>query len=47
MDEIERLAHDLAEQHPGQYIQIASRERGVTYDDFIRLRELLAKLDSA
>jgi hypothetical protein len=45
MDEIERFAADILIAHTGQHLQIVLRSDGVTYGDYLRLREILQDRD--
>ena len=45
MDEVERLARDIAEDHPSCNIQIQAEHTGITKGDFRRLQAEVAILD--
>lgn len=46
MDELERLATDIVEDHAGARIQIVPAAGGITYSEFLRLRDLVAARDA-
>jgi hypothetical protein len=47
VDEIERLAADIVEDHPGANILIVPTAGGISYPEFLRLRELVGARNPA